>query len=106
MIMVKTVKVKVRDIDHIIFNGLADRISSYNEIGPFDIYPMHANFISIIRKELTLYLSGKVIKDIKFGQAVLKVKQDEVHIYLGMEALLVEEENMTGKVTRLDNNRV
>jgi F0F1-type ATP synthase epsilon subunit len=88
--MVKTVKVKVRDIEHIIFEGTADRISSYNEIGPFDIYPMHANFISIIKKELTLYLKGKAIKDVKFGQAVLKVKQDEVHIYLGMEALQLE----------------
>jgi hypothetical protein len=101
--MNKAVRVKVRDIEHIIFDDLADRISSFNEIGPFDIYPMHANFISIISKELTLYLKGKVIKDVKFGQAVMKVKQDEVHIYLGMELLLVEEENTSGKVSRLDS---
>jgi F0F1-type ATP synthase epsilon subunit len=92
--MTKIFKVKVRDIEHIIFEGETDRISSYNEVGPFDIYPMHANFISIIRKEITIYLKGKVIKDVKFGQAVLKVKQDIAHIYLGMEALLLEEDNM------------
>jgi hypothetical protein len=95
--MTKLLSVKVRDIEHIIFEGQADRISSFNEIGPFDIYGMHANFISIIRKELTLYLKGKAIKDVKFGQAVIKVKQDQVHIYLGMETLMVEEEKITGK---------
>jgi hypothetical protein len=48
----KKFKVKVRDTENIIYEGEVERISSYNEVGPFDIYPMHANFISIIRQEL------------------------------------------------------
>ena len=51
----KTIKVKVRDTESVIFEGEVERISSFNEVGPFDIYPTHANFISIIRKQLTLY---------------------------------------------------
>ncbi len=93
--MAKLIKVKVRDIERVLFEGDVDRISSFNEVGPFDIYPMHANFISIIRRGLTLYLNGKNIKELKVEQAVMKVKQDSVHIFLGMEALKVEEEAKT-----------
>ena len=88
----KILQVKVRDTQNILFEGEADRINSYNEIGPFDIYPLHANFISIIQKELSIYLDNKKIKEITFEQAIMKVKKDIVHIYLGIEILFVEEE--------------
>ncbi len=101
--MVKVMKAKVRDIEHVIFEGDVDRVSSYNEMGPFDVYPMHANFISIIRKEVILFNNGKILKDIKFGQAVMKVRQDLIRIYLGMEALRVEEESFTKTTTSADN---
>jgi hypothetical protein len=82
------IKLTVRDTQSIVFDGMVDRISSFNELGPFDIYPMHANFISIILKRINLYSDGKMIKQIDTEQAVLKVKSDEIHIYLGVEALL------------------
>ncbi len=44
----KTFKVRIRDTESTVFDGEADRISSFNEMGPFDIYAMHANFISIL----------------------------------------------------------
>lgn len=86
----KLLKAKVRDTENILFEGEADRISSFNEVGPFDIYPMHANFISIINNKLTLYNKKKIIKEVTFEQAVLKVKKDEAHIYLGIEVFLIE----------------
>lgn len=88
----KKLQVKVRDTQNILFEGEADRLNSYNEIGPFDIYPMHANFISIIQKNISIYLKNKKIKEIPFEQAIMKVKKDIVHIYLGIEILYVEEE--------------
>ena len=87
----KTIHVRVRDTDNVIFEGEVDRISSFNEAGPFDIYPMHANFISIIRKNLILYLNKKKVKELTLEQAVIKVKKDQAHIYLGIEALISEE---------------
>ncbi len=84
-------KVKVSDTENIIFEGEVDRISSFNEVGPFDVYPMHANFISIIQKELSLYQHNKKIKEVKMEQAIMKVKQDVVHIYLGIETFLIDE---------------
>lgn len=85
------IKVIVQNTEEILYEGDIDRISSFNEMGRFDVYPMHANFISIIRQELTLYHKGKKVKELTFEQAVMKVKQDLVDIFLGLEILLVEE---------------
>ncbi len=86
----KLFHVKVRDTESLIFEGDVERISSFNEVGPFDIYPMHANFISILHQELSLYKNDQKVKELKFEQAVLKVKQDVAHIFLGIEVLFVE----------------
>lgn len=85
-------KVTIEDTENVQFAGEVDRITSYNEVGRFDIYPMHANFISIITKQIDLYQQGKKMKEIKIDQAVMKVKKDETHIFLGIETLLVDEE--------------
>lgn len=88
----KTIDVKVLTTDSTIFEGQVDRISSYNEVGAFDVYPMHANFITILGKELTLYHKKEKVKELKFEQAVMKVKKDVVYIFLGIEVLMIDEE--------------
>ena len=101
----KLLKAKVRDTENILFEGETDRISSFNEVGPFDIYPMHANFISIINNKLTLYNKKKIIKELSFEQAVMKVKKDVAHIYLGIEVFLIENaENEKEKSTTNNKN--
>lgn len=89
----KLIDVKVLTTEEIVFEGQVDRISSFNEVGTFDVYPMHANFISIIGKQLTLYHKHQKIKKIPFEQAVMKVKKDIVYIFLGMEVLLLDDED-------------
>lgn len=91
--MTKTFKVKIRDTENILYEGDVERISSFNEVGPFDIYPMHANFISILRKEVVLYQGHEKVKELKFEQAVLKVKQDTAQIFLGIEVLFLDARN-------------
>ena len=95
----KLIRVNIRSTEEILFDGEVDRITSYNEIGRFDVYPMHANFISIIEKELALYNNHEKVKEIKLERAVMKVKQDIVNIYLGIEALLMGEE---GALTEIE----
>ena len=92
-------EVKIRDTETIIFEGQVERISSYNEVGPFDVFPTHANFISILRKELTLYRDHKKVKEMPLEQAVMKVKKDVVHIFLGIEAFLLDDEDDPTKAT-------
>lgn len=92
--MSKLIKVQVISTDQLIYEGEVDRISSFNEVGAFDVYPMHANFISIIGKQLALYNKHQKVKEMTFEQAVMKVKQDIVEIFLGMEVLLVDEKSL------------
>lgn len=87
----KTLKVIVQDTNSIVYEGEADRVTSFNEIGKFDIFPMHANFISIIRDHLDVYLHHEKVKEIPIQEAVMKVKGDMVHIFLGIETLLLSE---------------
>jgi F0F1-type ATP synthase epsilon subunit len=90
----KYLNVRVRDAQNVIFEGEVDRISSYNEVGPFDIYPMHANFISIIRKQLSLYKDKEKVKEIDVEKAVMKVKKDSAKVFLGIETIDFEEEEL------------
>jgi F0F1-type ATP synthase epsilon subunit len=93
----KKFRVKVRNTEGTLFDGEVERISSFNEVGPFDIYPMHANFISILRQEVALYNNDQKIKELKFEQAVLKVKRDVASIFLGIEVLFVDDRKAVGK---------
>lgn len=98
--MKQAIKLKVQDAESIIFEGEVDRISSFNEVGLFDVFPMHANFISIIRQQLVFYKNHEKIKEIKIEQAILKAKQDVVHIFLGIETLVVDEETVPQETTK------
>ena len=97
----KLLNVRVRDTEHILFEGEADRVNSFNEMGPFDIYPMHANFISIIKNKLSIYTQHQLIKELAFEQAVMKVKKDVVHIYLGIEVFSIDENDTVNNPSTL-----
>jgi F0F1-type ATP synthase epsilon subunit len=90
----KLLKVKVRDSQDIIFEGEVERVTSYNDVGTFDLYPMHANFISILKYKLAFYNDNKKIKELEMGQAVMKVKNDIVNIFLGIEGISLDEESL------------
>ncbi|MGD8744669.1 MAG: hypothetical protein PVJ52_03685, partial [Candidatus Woesebacteria bacterium] len=50
----------IKNRERIIFDGEVKSLTSYNEKGKFDVLPQHANFISLIRKELVYReLDGK-----------------------------------------------
>lgn len=95
--MLPPIKLTVRDAENIIFEGEVDRISSFNEVGRFDIYPKHANFISIIRQQLTVYNHHQMLKDLKIEQAVLKIKDNVANIFLGIDTIMVEPDQKPAK---------
>ncbi len=74
----------IRDRSGVLFEGEAEAVSSHNDKGPFDILPLHTNFICIIHRGATLHLKNKVVKDLSFGTGVLKVAENKVEIYLGI----------------------
>lgn len=81
----KSLIVKIRDAENIIFEGEADLISSINEVGKFDVLPLHANFISMIQQELHIFNKHQKVKELKIQSAVMKVSENKVHIFLGLE---------------------
>src|SRR5258706_14371568 len=92
------IKVIVRDTEHVVFEGDVDRISSFNEVGRFDIYQMHANFISIVNQEITIYKNHEKVKELKVEQAVMKVKKDIVHMFMGIEVLVLDDDSQNAPI--------
>ncbi len=62
-------------------------ITSYNEVGTFDVLPEHANFISLIQKSLIIHELRGSKNEIKFDVALLRVSENKVEIYLGITSL-------------------
>jgi F0F1-type ATP synthase epsilon subunit len=74
----------VKNRDGIIFQGEITSLTSYNDKGKFDVLQKHANFISLIKKEIEYRLPNKEIKRIELDNGIIKVLNDRVDIYLGI----------------------
>lgn len=75
----------IRDRTGILFEGDVDAVSSSNDAGPFDVLPLHANFISIIKEAVEVRYRGQMIKRIPVETGVLAVKEGQTEIYLGIQ---------------------
>lgn len=69
------------------FSEEVDVVSSTNLEGPFDIWPLHTNFISIIKDYLWVYKNKQKIKEIKVNTGILRVTSNRVEIFLGIDVL-------------------
>ncbi len=80
-------KVVVKSPEGIVFEGEVYAITSKNIGGLFDILPFHSNFISIINELLLLYETKQNPKEIKIQNGVMKVTENDVEIFLGVETI-------------------
>ena|SRR3989338_2922639 len=80
----------VMNFEDIVYEGNVIALSSENEQGVFDILPLHTNFISIIRKKITLYESEGVKKDIPIKTGILKAIENNVSVFLGLEGTQID----------------
>ena len=74
----------VRDRNTLIFQGQVEAVSSFNDMGPFDVLPRHANFISLIKQAIILHLMDKTEKRIEVTSGVMKVRENNMEVYLGI----------------------
>ena len=74
----------VRDRNMVLFMGDANAVSSFNDQGPFDVLPMHENFITIITKEVIIYPPQGKEKHIPVASGVMMVNQNAVEVYIGI----------------------
>jgi F0F1-type ATP synthase epsilon subunit len=75
------INVTIKNRDNILFDGSVSAISTYNDVGLFDVMPLHENFISLIRNKVILH-NLHLQKEFKINQGILKVKNNKVDIYL------------------------
>jgi F0F1-type ATP synthase epsilon subunit len=77
-------KVVIKHKDNTATEEEVAAISSFNENGPFDILPMHENFISVIKDKLVLHKKDGSSKEVALERGVLKIFKNEIDIYLGI----------------------
>jgi F0F1-type ATP synthase epsilon subunit len=68
--------------ERLVWEGKAEYVSSENSQGPFDILPMHSNFISILEgKTIKVKPVGAAVVEYAFPRCVLYTHSNVVKIY-------------------------
>ena len=80
----RVLDVIIRNRDGILFEGPCQSLSSYNDIGKFDVLGEHANFITLVSNEIDLVTSAGEERKIKVDNGVCKVRENKVAIFLGI----------------------
>lgn len=80
--MLQTIKVTIKNKERIIFDGPVNALSSYNDVGLFDVLPLHENFISLIKDKIILHNNNQE-KEFKINTGLLWVRENKVDVYLG-----------------------
>ena len=78
----------VRSREGVVYRGDVNSITSFNEEGEFDVLAKHANFISLIQKGLIIRDMKGVIRKIDVSSALMRVRENFVEVYLGVEGIL------------------
>jgi F0F1-type ATP synthase epsilon subunit len=73
--------VRINSPEKFIWEGTAVSVSSANDRGPFDILPMHANFVTLIKKSPIRVNTGTEVKEFSFPNAVIWAHSNTVSIY-------------------------
>ena len=80
----KELDVQVLSSTKALYSGKATAVSSFNEIGPFDVLPLHENFISLIRDKVTVIGTTGQRQQINFVRGLLEVSENRVRVFVGI----------------------
>ncbi len=80
----RSLKVYIRSRTKDIFKGTVYSLTSTNEKGEFDILPTHANFLTLVSKQIILDKGMPSENRIDVDKAILNVSHDNVDVYLGL----------------------
>lgn len=78
-----SLEVSVVDPSNVIFQGHARSLSSFNDKGPFDILPLHSNFITLISTGLNIVDTQGTSHSVALKAGVLVCKNNQVKVFLG-----------------------
>lgn len=83
--------IKVRDSDNVIYDEDIYALTSFNKEGKFDVLPLHANFISIIEKQIIIQTVNGEKKEININKGILKAYENNLEVYLGIDLIEVNQ---------------
>lgn len=75
----------VRDAETIFFDGEARSVNSVNQMGKFDVLPLHEQFITLIKDTLTIRDSEGKESSFPVAQGILKTEENKVYVFLGVK---------------------
>ena len=76
-----SLSVEIASPEKQIWESKALSVSSVNSAGPFDILPMHANFITIVENQSININTGAKIEKFLFQNAIIYTTHNKVIIY-------------------------
>ncbi len=82
MIEIPKLQVFARSRTKTFFKDLATSVTSYNTNGVFDVLALHANFITLISKEIVIDKGLKSEKKFNIDRGLLSVFNDKLDIYI------------------------
>lgn len=81
--MTPKIHVNIKDRGKVFFDGEVNAVTSFNDLGIFDVLPMHENFISLIKNKIILH-DDRNQKEMKIESGLLRANGNKVNIYLGV----------------------
>jgi len=80
----KILNVSIKSKNEVLFEGVAKSVSSQNDVGFFDILPMHTNYVTLIKEFVVLDKGLSTEKYIQIERGILTVVSDIVRVYAGI----------------------
>jgi F0F1-type ATP synthase epsilon subunit len=68
-----------------LYEGNAISITSFNKIGRFDVLGEHANFITLIEREVLIKKQDQTVEPIPLNNGVMRVLNNQVDVYVGIK---------------------
>ncbi len=78
------IPVVVRDRKGVVWEGQARAVSAINARGAFDVLPVHANFITILKKKLVLHKTDGSKEEMNLDNGVMWVLTNKIEVYVGV----------------------
>ena len=78
----ETLHVRITQATDVVWEGDAHAVSSVNSDGPFDVLPLHANFVTLL-KDVPITVQPVKGENVTytFKQSVMHVQDNEVKVY-------------------------
>ncbi len=82
--MTPLLSIHIKSPEKTIWEGEGEYVSSVNSQGPFDILPLHANFITIVENHPIKIKSEGKVTEYNFNRSVIYVHSNNVSIYVNI----------------------